>query len=134
MNGLFMFGPCHGTSMEIGDPQPTFILLEPHTPRFEEYRFGEPHRPTHDLRVSGGRPAHGRHEYQLQEVYDAGLDQCALYLHSEMCCDKGIPVEGGEAMQAHLAATRRQRRDMLRDFDYLPPTLRETKPPRITGI
>jgi hypothetical protein len=86
MNILLMFGPEHGRKMSWRSvdnlPNPLTV------PTAEEaIIWTENNYPT----ASYG--SIHRHMYDLQEIFDQGMDEVALYIHSENCCERPIPHE-----------------------------------------
>jgi hypothetical protein len=81
-----MFGPAHGMTIEVGDPpMKDFVVAE--APDYErdflrQYRFGDGMPPDLGERMKV-------HHYQLYDAFSSmNAEDCAIYTHNEMCCDK----------------------------------------------
>jgi hypothetical protein len=84
MHVLLMFGPEHGRqfrwdSKNLPNPLEVNSVYDPVI--FD------------DSRNSSRSITRERHRYDLQEIFDQGMDEVALYMHSEHCCEKQIPQE-----------------------------------------
>lgn len=80
---ILAFGPEHGRTFYVQPPlQQQIFTMEDVMPSFQEYRFGEPFG---DKKPSMMNP---RHTYALHDVFDQGMEECAIYFHADECCEK----------------------------------------------
>lgn len=82
---LLMFGPHHGSQMELnGPPPPEIYMMEDVNVSWGEAR---------DMKMealSALRPQ--RHTYRLEDEFEsANMEEAALYFHHEKCCNKTMP-------------------------------------------
>ena len=81
---IYMFGPMHGmTEYHNGPLQREREIMVPNPPSFQEYRFGEPYGPPRTSMLAE------RHVYFLYDQMEDGVQEGAIYLHHEQCCDRG---------------------------------------------
>jgi hypothetical protein len=79
---VLLFGPGHGQTMRLtGPPADEIIWQEASEPTYYAADAG----PTELLRDS----RRGRHCYRLaDEMESAQMEECALYVHHERCCER----------------------------------------------
>ena len=83
---VLLFGPNHGQIMYLKDrPKEQIMVPSLSEPRamFQEYRFGEPYgdpRPSMMNRT---------HVYEFHDALENGVEEVAIYIHAEKCCDEG---------------------------------------------
>lgn len=79
---VYLMGPLHGkVEFKESDVIPEYVNIQCPTSNlsaFETYKFGEPYQPFKSE----------SHSYRLQEKFDIVTEECAIYLHSEICCAK----------------------------------------------
>lgn len=86
MGILLVFGPCHGKHIIWPSgplPDPLIVMDDTEPPRFfQEYREGQPFGMERPSMMAG------RHFYTQKDIYDNGMEECAIYFHSDECCEK----------------------------------------------
>lgn len=79
---ILLFGPGHGQTMTLsGPPADEIVWQESQVPRF----YANDASPADILSDS----RRGRHVYRLNdEMESAQMEECAIYVHHERCCDR----------------------------------------------
>lgn len=80
---VFLFGPCHGTTMvweRLDRNKSQYYLLENQENvvfDLDDERLPSPmvHMPK-------------RHIYDLYDIVESGIEECAIFFHSENCCER----------------------------------------------
>lgn len=82
---MLFLGPAHGKTIYVNGSEPLqkqMFAVEPVGPSFQPYVAGEPFGPPRTSMMTG------RHIYTLLDVFDHGVEEGAVYIHDEDCCDK----------------------------------------------
>ena len=112
---VYMFGPMHGRTEYLTEPlQGRREIIVPNPPMFQEYRFGEPFGMPRPSMMAE------RHIYVLYDQIEDGVQEGAIYLHHESCCDQGY--EASDDYKQHF----RRMEDRPRIVD-VPPSIRDKR-------
>jgi hypothetical protein len=81
ISAVCVFGPMHGQIIEVSHiptDQPFIVAEEEPT----NYKFNDDEVGSPKLRMPK------RHMYELHDIFEQGVEECAVLFHKENCCDK----------------------------------------------
>jgi hypothetical protein len=113
---ILMFGPCHGTTMELAENAKECIAIAR-----DEIDIGRNFSGASREEIVQSTRI-GRHRYRYDQMYSSmNGEDCALFVHDENCCEKTFPEPAQrEPRQKWIADESRQGIRAFGDPNHIP--------------